>query len=74
MQEQERARLGSRPLTWPVVNGLAHGGWTDALPRPAPSAGVPLVGSIEHMFLLCQGFGDFGNGSDFRHWGMDLQP
>jgi hypothetical protein len=41
---------GSRPLTCPAEEGLAPGGWTEALPRPAPSAGVPLVASIEQMF------------------------
>ena len=46
--------LGDRPLTWSALRKLTHGGWTSALPRPAPSAGVPLVDRIEHMFFLCQ--------------------
>ena len=46
--------LEGRSLTWPVGE-RAHGGWSETLPRPAPSAVVPVDNRIEHMCLLCQG-------------------
>ncbi len=44
----------SRPLTCPDGDGLAHDGCSGALPRPAPSAGVPLNDRIGHVFSFCQ--------------------
>ena len=44
--------LAVRSLTCPAREGLAPGGWNEALPRPAPSAGVPLAGSAEQVFLF----------------------
>ncbi len=44
--------LVDRPLTWPTMRRLAHDGWNTALPRPAPSAGVPLDVRLEHMFFF----------------------
>ena len=45
--------LVDRPLAWPDQSVGTRAG-SEALPRPAPSAGVPLDIRIEHMFLLCQ--------------------
>ena len=44
--------MGDGSLTCPAWEGLAPGGWDEALPRPAPSAGVPLAHSIEQMFIF----------------------
>ncbi len=51
---QERARSGGPSADQDSERGLTHGGCNDALPRPAPSAGVPLASIIEHMFLFRQ--------------------
>jgi hypothetical protein len=44
-----------RSATRPTMRGLAHDGEGDALPRPAPSAGVPLDVIVEHMFFGVKG-------------------
>ena len=54
MRKQERARAGGPSADLASQSELAHDGWGKALPRPAPSASVPLALSIEHMFSLCQ--------------------
>jgi hypothetical protein len=46
----ERAQLESCPLTGPAGEGLAPDGRTEALPRPAPSVGVPLT--LQHRTFV----------------------
>ena len=54
MQGAGAITAGVRSADLASWDGLAHDGWSEALPRPAPSAGVPLDCRIEHVFFLCQ--------------------